>query len=113
MATQDEVINAFTNFEDSPRRASNLEIRSIDEYRDALCGGRNADDVVFAVRCPVLQLRLYDGRVRIHNNRMSYDYLRRQERKVRRAFDNLDDDNVMLDRSDMRPPNPDYIFDQC
>lgn len=101
MTTQAEVVTAFANFEDEPRRASNLAIRTPrNDSRAFLVGGGNA---VYAKREPINRIVQYpDWR------RGAYSYsretnltsrgLQRQARKVLRI---LPSDTALEQREDI------------
>lgn len=57
MATQEEVIDAFFSFENSPWRASNFEMRVLDDDYTAYLVGDGR--VVFAKREPVRQIHYW------------------------------------------------------
>lgn len=85
MTTQREVVNAFVNGDEEPRRASNLKIVSPDDDSRAFLVG--AGNAVYAKREPINRIIAYTDwrsanyRVRRETNMTSHG-LRRQVRRI-------------------------------
>lgn len=103
MPTQNDVITAFAEFEDSPQRASNMRVVEADS-RDFLCGGRNGAEFVIAIRQPLRQL-IYWRRAPLHT-RMQGASSRRQVRRARHVFRGYrDDESMAVEMSGNRAPD--------
>lgn len=88
MATQREVARAFFRFEDSPRRASNFRIIETDNY-DALTGGRNAKEIIYAKRQPLRHITFWRRQPRVFTARMGHTGLRDQHACVHSVFSSI------------------------
>lgn len=89
MTTQEEVVNAFANFETSPRRASNFKMVTVGNggLRAFLVGG---DHAVYAERRPINQITVYPDwtHVRYYNDSSITGYgIRNQCRIVSERID--------------------------
>lgn len=88
MTTQQEVIDAFVNFETSPRCASNFKMVTVGGGLKAFLVGGN--EAVYAARRPINQIQLYrDWRTprTLINYNLTRNGVRRQAYRVCRNID--------------------------
>lgn len=110
MVSQEEVIRAFKNFENEPRRASNFRMEVMDDgYTAYLIGG---GDAVYAKREPLSNITVYDQHFRWPVNDMDLSCrmgaLENQHHRVRRNINGPDANRV---RHLPEPPQPTSEFD--
>lgn len=83
MTTQAEVARAFAERQDAPNVATNFRrIEAEDSTKEYLCGGRNGNSVVLAVREPMGRFRVY-RQAPVHGAGMYYSSVRRHLRRAR------------------------------
>lgn len=106
MATQAEVAEAFARGRDAPNVASNYRRHKPDgtEY-EYLCGGRNGERIVIAVKDPMGGITVHDGLEFRNDSGMYYSDVRHQQRRTRNFIR-----QSLADYYDTSPPLPDEIF---
>lgn len=86
MATQAEVTRAFARDEPGPNVASNFRrIEGENSTKEYLCGDRNGEGVVLAVREPIGRFKVYRS-VPFRQTNMRYGSVRQQARTARRGI---------------------------
>jgi len=102
MTTQVELVTAFVNGQQSPRRASNMRVVLADNgIREYLIGGQSGREVLMAYREPIRRVVYYPGRFDSYATRMNIEDIRRQQRTVVR---NAASDEMQISRVDEEPP---------
>lgn len=113
MATQEEVIRAFGNFENSPRRASNFEMVVLDDDYTAYLVGD--DRVVYAKREPLRRVELWSNRFGPWDSEwtdgdgISHQGLSNQHRRVKRTLRDMEMDEV--DGREHHNERPKYVHE--